>query len=407
MASLTGLFRRGGSYYLRVMLPTNHPLSFRYNSGKIVCSLGKCSYKDALRIGTQKRAELLWNFGTSTTVDYQTNTAHTQDVALHSTAPKTHITLRHVFTQWKTASKRSADTISSANRSLTLFESLHGQPSIGGISRAMGVEFKAKLLELPTSSKTADNKFSMVNSLLKYAFLELELIHRNPWTGLSIRSTVTNKREPWSNEMLVRLFSHPIWSIGAMPKDKKAGNWAAYWIPLLGLYTGARSSELCQLKTSDINFKALIPTIKITNEGSFQKLKSESSARVIPIHKKLIQLGFLEYTKSIKNEQLWPGLPFRQERAGGYFSQWFSTLRQSLQIPRTMLFHSFRHTFRSKLVEAKVPEPVIDQILGHASHGSIGARVYTHISIEMLNDAVQSISYVIELSSLVSDDKTR
>lgn len=72
-----------------------------------------------------------------------------------------------------------------------------------------------------------------------------------------------------------------------------------------------------------------------------------------------------------------------------------------------MLFHSFRHTFRSKLVEAKASEPVIDQILGHASQGSIGAKVYTHISLEMLNDAVQSISYVIELSSLASDDKTR
>jgi integrase len=32
----------------------------------------------------------------------------------------------------------------------------------------------------------------------------------------------------------------------------KAGGAAAYWVPLLGLYTGARQSELCQLRIEDV-----------------------------------------------------------------------------------------------------------------------------------------------------------
>jgi hypothetical protein len=60
MAHFVGLFERGGSYYLRVVLPQHHHLSNHYRSGKVVLSLGKCSYRDAIRIGTQTRAEVLW-----------------------------------------------------------------------------------------------------------------------------------------------------------------------------------------------------------------------------------------------------------------------------------------------------------------------------------------------------------
>lgn len=48
MAHLIGLFERGGSYYLRVVL--HHPPISRYRSGKVVPSMGECTYRDALRI---------------------------------------------------------------------------------------------------------------------------------------------------------------------------------------------------------------------------------------------------------------------------------------------------------------------------------------------------------------------
>ena len=57
MAHLIGLFERGGSYYLRVVL--HHPPISRYRSGKVVPSLGECTYRDAL-LGTPRRAEVLW-----------------------------------------------------------------------------------------------------------------------------------------------------------------------------------------------------------------------------------------------------------------------------------------------------------------------------------------------------------
>ena len=60
MAGLTGLFQRGSCYYLRVVLPLNHPLQKTYKNGKFVQSLGRCTYRDAIREGTIKRAQVLY-----------------------------------------------------------------------------------------------------------------------------------------------------------------------------------------------------------------------------------------------------------------------------------------------------------------------------------------------------------
>jgi len=59
MAVLTGLFQRGSTYYLRVVLPKNHPLKSKYKNGEFVTSLGRCSHRVAATLGTIKRAEVL------------------------------------------------------------------------------------------------------------------------------------------------------------------------------------------------------------------------------------------------------------------------------------------------------------------------------------------------------------
>ena len=394
MAHLIGLFERGGSYYLRVVLPQHHPLRSRYRSGKVVQSLGKCSYRDAMRIGTQKRAEVLWGSkspGLAPTgqVEPQPN----QPPILTLTGLKPSVSLREVYELWIKSSPKSADAVASCARALKLFEEHTGNPPLSQLTRAQGDQFRAKLRELPTTSKTARDRFNWIKSLLKYASQDLELISKSPWVGLEIKSRTTLQRQPWTNEHLSILLGHEIWQKGSLPKDSKAGGLAAYWVPLLGIYTGARCSELCQLMVHDIETKATIPTIRITDEGEGQKVKSEAGHRTIPIHSEPIRLGFLDYVKSIEGTKLWLNLPQRDGKPGGYFSQWFGTLRKSLGIPESIVFHSFRHTARSTLSSAGVPETVIDRLMGHESQGSVGARVYTHIDAGTLKAAIETLRY--------------
>ncbi len=57
MAALTGLFLRGSTYYIRVVLPLHHPLKHKYKNEAFVASLGCSSYREAALRGTIKRAE--------------------------------------------------------------------------------------------------------------------------------------------------------------------------------------------------------------------------------------------------------------------------------------------------------------------------------------------------------------
>ena len=59
MAGLTGLFRRGTTYYMRVVLPLDHRLRAERPTGRIVISLGSSNYREALSKGYAKRAEIL------------------------------------------------------------------------------------------------------------------------------------------------------------------------------------------------------------------------------------------------------------------------------------------------------------------------------------------------------------
>ena len=384
MAGLTGLFLRGSTYYMRVVLPLDHPLRLERPTGRIVISLGSSSYREAIAKGIAKRAEILTGavLTSKTTPPLPSRPQGVSSPALG---------LRELHLRWQAANQTSEDSSRACLRAINLFESFTGDVKIPQISRDMGDKFRSWLQQQPTSSKTARDRLVWVKSLLNYACDDLELIPKNPWRGLDIKAHTEAPRQPWSDEFLTKLFSHPIWTEGLIPKDTKAGGSAVYWLPLLGLYSGARCSELCQLRTADIKKESGVWMIQIHDGEPTQRIKTIAARRSIPIHAELLRLGFIHYWDSIEKGSLWPKLPKREGKAGGYFSQFFGELRAELGIPISMSFHSFRHNARTNLVCEGVAESVVDKLLGHANTGSVGAKIYTHLSHQTLQVAVNCL----------------
>lgn len=320
----------------------------------------------------------------------------TKPEALKPVKPRT---LRDVFGKWKTSgdSARSDDSIAAYDRALKQFEGQHKGLALDAITREIGDTYRTWLRENCATPKTARDRLTAIKSLLKFAHETLEWLPRQPWRGLDIKAPTTNKRRPWTTEELKTLFASPLHTAYALPDARYGGREAAYWIPLLGLFTGSRLGELCQLQVADVREVEGIPVLVLTDEGEGQSVKTEASRRSLPIHSTLIRLGFLEYVdrlRQAKETSLWPSLPLREGKPSDYFGRWFSKHRKALGLTDSYPdFHSFRHTVRAPMRRAGFSEATQDKVTGHKVKGSIGTVVYDHHTLEEIREAVEAIKY--------------
>ena len=87
-------------------------------------------------------------------------------------------------------------------------------------------------------------------------------------------------------------------------------------MPWIGAYTGARISEICQLRAEDVSKVEDIWCIKILPEAGL--LKTVGSERVVPVHPALIKIGLLEFVGKAKSGPLFEDLsPDKFGKRGG------------------------------------------------------------------------------------------
>ena len=146
------------------------------------------------------------------------------------------------------------------------------------------------------------------------------------------------------------------------------------WGMLLGMFTGARLNEICQLDIADVQQDGDTWFVNITDEGDDNKrVKSRAGRRKVPLHTELIRLGFLDFVESRRTgTRLFPDYSYNAN--GGYgrnLGRWCNeSFLKKLGIKEPgLVFHSLRHTVVTRLGQASVPEPIIQCIVGHARSG--------------------------------------
>ncbi|MGW8159957.1 MAG: site-specific integrase [Desulfoprunum sp.] len=204
---------------------------------------------------------------------------------------------------------------------------------------------------------------SRVSSLFKWAQKQGH-VSVNPFAGVKIKEKESDisKRWPFSGEDLTKLF---------LSKEYQQGGFKHphyYWLPLLGLFTGARIEELCQLYLDDIYKKDGILVLDI-NSSHDKKVKTVSGQRVIPVHSRLIAFGIENYAATLRakgEKRLFPELKKSRDGYSQGASKWFSRYRKRNGVvdPKTT-FHSFRHTVVDHLKQKHIAKELIAAIVGH------------------------------------------
>ena len=274
-------------------------------------------------------------------------------------------------------------------------------PPLHEITRAQGHEFKAWLLEKSRAgeyaSKTVHSFLVSICGLLRFAHQELEWTPRHCWRGIAIEYQTETPRARWSARHFEAMAEMPLFKSMAAPKGWQSGGLAAYWMPLVGLYSGATVSELAQIKLADVMDEGDGLWLRITDSGEGQGLKTPQRRRMIPIHSELIRLGFGAYIEALRKagaDSIWPQLRLHPTKSGTYFSSWWGIFRRREDGTELLPdFHSMRHTARSTMADSGLDAAVMDVITGHGKKGSEGVRTYTHFSPATLRAAIESIRY--------------
>lgn len=240
--------------------------------------------------------------------------------------------------------------------------------------------------EKKISIATYNNYIKNLSAFFHFA-MEQGHVEENVFSRMRIKQSVkvNTFRSPFSSDDLLMILQATSSEVGYK-----------YWLPRLGVLTGARLNELCQLYREDIVMVRGLPCIHFRAAREDQRMKSLHSVRVIPLHSRLIQIGFLDYIDGACDGcRIFPELRYHEKHGySGQPSKWFSRLRDGLGInddKGRKDFHSYRHTVANTLKQRGYAESLIGGLLGHATGGVTYERYGKEYKPEALKDVVESI----------------
>ena len=235
------------------------------------------------------------------------------------------------------------------------------------------------------SVPTVNKRVNVISAVFSYA-LEEGKVRQNPFMNMSLKDPkkAKGKRNPMTLNDIKKLF------VGLKEQSED------YWVTMIAMYQGARQNEILQLRKSDIVFERETWLLSFHDRFENNSMKTESSVRIVPIHKALIERGFVKWITNIRREsRLFPSASL------GIYGNYSQTYSKHINAEYRRLgifnhFHSLRHSFRDACREAEISQDIVDYLGGWSGSASVG-RSYgaLEFSLKHLSKALNRIKYSI------------
>jgi integrase len=264
------------------------------------------------------------------------------------------------------------------------------------LTRADIEAFKDAEADRGLAKATIKKYLGAIKTILDYG-VEKGWREHNPAFGVKVREAknAPQQRLPYTKEHLETIFAGPVYTADKRPSGG-AGE-AAYWLPILALYTGARLRELGQLRGEDVQSEGKVWYLDINDMGEGQSVKNAGSRRKVPLHPD-VREKFLAFVGE-KKGPLFPDLkPDIKGNITGNWSKWWGRYqRKKLGIKDSrFVFHSFRHTFKNRSREAGIGKDIHDQMTGHSAKDA-GDAYGGALTTEKLAEYVALIRFDIDV----------
>ena len=343
-----------------------------------------------------------------------------EDVLSSYPVVKRIVTIQDLYAAFIKKSDKPKGTLGSYGNAVRLLMDLYPTTNASDLNRPMIREYRDLLLEVPRlksklgrlnlieivkhtklnnindliSPSTVNKNIKSISAILSWGesngYFDNIPNWSNPANGIRADESNKNPRLPFDDKDLELLFDDDY----NLLSDSK------FWIPLISLYSGARLEEIGQLLVTDIKqdkeFKFWYMDINDIEDG--KRLKNRSAIRLIPIHNKLIELGFLEYVGS--SGRVFKDLTRKsnKDKLTTSTSKWFGRYRRAKGVTSKLKpFHSFRHLFKDAVRREIENEELSDSITGH-SNPSVGRKYGLGYGLNNLNKGIQLLSFdIIEI----------
>jgi len=269
------------------------------------------------------------------------------------------------------------------------------------IKEVMKLELSQKEIQTPQNINKRITKLSVFGNW----GVRQGLLITNPFSGMKFSvKKQPHTRQPFTADELRKIFkpeTYLKWTIHfshPYRKNRVSNQLPYYWIFLLGIFSGMRTNEMCQLRLIDIKKQNNIWFIFI-EDSEETKVKTENAIRKVPLHPQLIDLGFVDYVttqkKSKRGRLFWE---LSEDRDG--FASHVSRHYNQRFLPAvgvwkkyTKVLYCTRHTFINKLYSEKVDENVIKTLVGHEKEFTMKHYGGDPFTPERLLEEISRVSY--------------
>ena len=243
------------------------------------------------------------------------------------------------------------------------------------LTRRNIIDWRDKLMKTLAPKTVSDIYLSAIRSMLTWA-VDNERLSENAAASVkqAKRKNVYSRERGYTAAEATAVLQAsqsymPLVWINGKVREHASTVAAKRWAPILCAFTGARISEMTQLRKQDIRQEGLVHILRITPDAGTVKA---GGYRDVPIHPQIIEQGFLNFVESSRDGPLFnrspsadPNTQLRSsKRLANQIAEWLGSL--NLVPDGLWPNHAFRHRFKTVGRDIGVSDRVIDAICGHA-----------------------------------------
>ncbi|TXN00723.1 integrase [Methylobacterium sp. WL64] len=332
--------------------------------GLIVDESSRLKLAKAIALAVQRASEMLVRLSQGE-IDASSQSAMYPSRVVQSEAlpasPKKPVTFDDLVKGWSAEKKPAQKTVYEWSRAVRAFTDFLGHTDAGRVTPDNIQAWKEALIAQGLTAKTIrDGKLVALRSIMQWGKANRRLSD-NPAEHVSMDV----KRK--ASDRGVRSFTEDEATI-ILKAALSEANPVLRWVPWLCAYSGARVSEVCQLRVEDVRKIEGIWCMKLDPEAG--SLKTLGSERAVPLHQAVIDSGFLTYVDGVKLGPLFAKLsPDKFGKRGGngtkMIGRWVRGL--GLTDERLAPAHSWRHRMKTLGRRFKMSPDIVNAITGHGT----------------------------------------